>query len=157
MLTRLLVIFMFVVTACAPTLVDDAVTPQDKPERPTKDSFEITATPSPAVDAGLQKKFIQIVSNDLATRLSLDGQSISVVSAEAVTWPNAALGCPLSGKVYAQGTVPGFRIRLKAEDQEYAYHTDQTGQFVLCATPDPDLEDFPEHSDPTPQIGVPID
>jgi hypothetical protein len=146
------VIMIFVVTACTPALVEAPASPQVIPERPTKDSSTITATPSPIVDEGLQKKFIQIVSNDLATRLSLDVQSISVVSAEAITWPNAALGCPLSGKVYAQGTVPGFRIRLKAEDKEYSYHTDQTGQFVLCTTMDPDLEGFPELPAPTGEI-----
>jgi hypothetical protein len=91
----------------------------------------------------LQKKLTQIVRKDLAAQLGTDVEGISVISTEAIIWPNAALGCPLPGKVYAEGTVPGFRIQLEAKNKEYSYHTDRTGQFIQCAKPDPDLQDLP--------------
>src|SRR5581483_10578917 len=49
---------------------------------------------------------------DLATRLAIDPNSITVVSAEAVTWPNGALGCAQPGRAYSQIVRPGYRIVL---------------------------------------------
>jgi hypothetical protein len=56
--------------------------------------------------------------------------------------------------VYPPGRVPGFRVWLNAEGQEYLYHTDYNGQVVLCPELNPDV---PGSTTPTQQIGVPID
>jgi hypothetical protein len=145
MFTRILILVMLVTAAaCAPNPVQNA-TPipptQGIVEEPTVENTE--EAPSPVPEGGLQKKFTAIVSRDLATRLSVDAESISVISVEPIEWPNSALGCPAPGKVYTQGTVPGFRIRLEVEDQEYSYHTDRNGQFLLCPENNVDLPEEP--------------
>lgn len=145
MLIRTITILtIFLVTACT---ANPAMTPapaQDVVRNATEEPLEDTPVPSPAPADGLEKKMTRIVMNDLGARLGTDIDGIKVVSLAALTWPDAALGCPLPGKVYAQGTVPGLRIRLEAAGKEYSYHTDRTGQFVLCGAGNPDLEDLPE-------------
>lgn len=164
MLNRVMIIVMFLLAACTPRPVRNVMpseAPTSAPEEATeiaatpslvveetteatatpsaiveKETSEITATSAPGVEAGLQKKFTQIAVDDLATQLGVNKEEISVTSAESITWPNAALGCPLPDKVYAQGKVTGFRIRLKVNDRVYDYHTDSTGKIVLCLEPE---------------------
>lgn len=72
---------------------------------------------------------------DLAAQQSLAPDTISVVSAEAVSWPDGALGCPQPGMMYPQVITEGFRVILAAGGAEYAYHGDDRGQFFYCANP----------------------
>jgi len=144
MFTRILTFILLVaMAACAPAPIQHATPTPDIVENTEEAPSNITSTPSPVPEGGLQKKFTAIVRQDLATRLSMDVEAISVISLESIEWPNGALGCPAPGKVYTQGTVPGFRIRLEAEDQEYSYHTDRRGQFLLCPEENVDVPDFP--------------
>lgn len=101
------------------------------PENPIQlaSTAEIINMPSTSLPVD---KFIQIAKRDLADRLKIDIGQISSLEAVEFTWPDAALGCPSPGMVYAQGRVPGYRVRLSANEVEYEYHMDQTGQFVLC-------------------------
>jgi len=46
------------------------------------------------------------------------------VSAEAVEWPDASLGNPQPGMVYAQVVTPGYKIILSARGQQYEYHSE---------------------------------
>ena len=127
------------------------------PENPIElgNTPEVTDMPSnpPPVE-----KFVDLSKKDLANRLQLDVEKISLVKTEQVMWPDSALGCPAPGKVYAQGKVPGFQIWFEVEGVEHIYHTDWIGQVVLCSilTPD-DGSQLPDTTGPTPQIGVPID
>jgi hypothetical protein len=106
------------------------------------------------------QKFVDLAVQDLAGRLNVSVDQITVVEATPMTWPDAALGCPSPGKVYAQGRVPGYRITLEVSGVNYVYHTDQTGRIVLCPEVNPDEVDpaSPAKTGPTPtiQIGVPI-
>ena len=72
---------------------------------------------------------------DLAGRLEVDPSAISVVSAEEVTWPDAAVGCPQPGMSYAQVLVNGTRIVLEAAGAEYHYHSGGGGDPFFCADP----------------------
>lgn len=121
--------------------------------------IELNKTPTAEVPSNPPPvdKFINLTKNDLAKRLQIDTDKVELVKSEEVLWPDAALGCPAPGKVYAQGKVPGFQIQLKASESEYIYHTDWTGQFVLCPIANPDVDlPLPGGSGPTPDIGVPI-
>jgi hypothetical protein len=115
----------------------------------TPEATEMPATAPPV------EKFVSISKKDLASRLQIDAGSISLVRTEDVLWPNAALGCPRPGKVYAQGRVPGYRVWLNAEGKEYLYHTDYNGQVILCPELNPDVPG--STTSPTPKIGVPYD
>lgn len=102
------------------------------------------------------EKFINLTKHDLAQSLGIVPEQIEFVAAQPITWPNSALGCPAPGKVYPQGSVPGYRITIKANGQEYIYHTDLNGQFVLCPGND-ENEGLPTGPTVEPNIGVPID
>lgn len=86
-------------------------------------------------EAGLPQQardVVQLAKEDLARRLKLPVSEISVVSVEAVDWPDTSLGCPQPGMAYAQVITPGFRVVLEAAGQSYEYHTDQDSSVVLC-------------------------
>jgi len=89
--------------------------------------------PSQAVPSGVSSAVpadvIARVREDLAKRTGADA---SVVSAQAVEWPDGSLGCPEPGQMYTQAIVPGYRIELESGGKRYAYHASQKGYFKLC-------------------------
>ncbi len=101
------------------------------------------ATP-PAIPAGAQAS-VEGARADLAGRLGMPVDQVQVVQVEEVEWPDASLGCPEPGMMYAQVVTPGYRIILDAEGQEYKYHADRRGQAVYC----------PARELPQPAIQVP--
>jgi hypothetical protein len=141
-------------TLTATATATAAQTPQPQVLPPTKSPPQVVETPT----AGLTEKFVDLTQRDLAERLKLAVDEVTLVEAVAMTWPDAALGCPSPGKVYAQGRVPGFKITLQANAEEFVYHTDHTGQIILCPELRLDAGEggFPTPAGPTPQIGVPI-
>lgn len=74
----------------------------------------------------------QQVNLALADRLGIDMSEITVVIIEAVEWSDSSLGCPAPGYAYAQVITPGYQIVLKSGGEEYNYHTDLNGNFILC-------------------------
>jgi hypothetical protein len=64
----------------------------------------------------------------------IDIDEIEVVSAEAVQWPDASLGCPRPDMMYAQVITPGYQIVLAAGGEEYDFHTGNRaeGPIILC-------------------------
>jgi hypothetical protein len=76
---------------------------------------------------------VERVQQDLAQRLSAPpGATTTLLSAEAVTWPDTSLGCPRPNTGYNQMVTPGFRITLLANGGPYTYHTDLADNYVLC-------------------------
>jgi hypothetical protein len=88
-------------------------------------------TPETRLPSGAQR-VVQIAMEDLARALDLAPGEISVLSVEAVEWPDTSLGCPRPGMMYAQVITPGLRVVLEANNQSYEYHTDQNSSVVLC-------------------------
>ena len=72
---------------------------------------------------GDRQQMVYLAKEDLAKQLGISVESISVESVEQVDWPDASLGCPEPGKVYAQVITPGFRILLQANGKTYEYHS----------------------------------
>lgn len=72
---------------------------------------------------------------DLAARLSIEVDSIEVVSAEAVEWPDSSLGCPREGMAYLQVIIEGTHIQLRVGDALYSYHSGRGGPPFLCENP----------------------
>jgi hypothetical protein len=114
-----------------------------------------TATPTQA------ERIEEAVKHDLAERLKISEEMITMVSGEAVDWGDASLGCPQPGMVYAQVITPGYKIVLQANGQDFAYHTGSES-FVLCEHPSKAQEPTPDRSptkmpQPDPQTAAPID
>lgn len=80
---------------------------------------------------------------DLAQRLGVAADDIEVVSVEEVVWPDASLGCPAPGMVYAQVLTDGMKVVLKAGDETYEYHGRTPDDLFLCGP------EGPERSEPS--------
>ena len=98
--------------------------------------------PTPA-DSNLQN-LIELTRQDLAGRLAVSADEITLVEAIAVEWSDSSLGCPQEGMSYLQVITPGYRIVLQVNNQSYAYHTNRSGHFVYCADPLPPISQHPE-------------
>lgn len=88
-----------------------------------------TPTPEPLQPGATPEESARLI---LAGWLDVSVDSIAFVSSEPVDWPDAGLGCPISGLAYAQVVTPGFRITLETGGREYFVHTDADQQAVVC-------------------------
>lgn len=84
------------------------------------------------MDAALSS-LVEAVLADAARRTGLPLASLKVASATAVTWADGSLGCPAPGMSYTMALVPGYRIKVRAGEQELDFHASRRGQFMLCA------------------------
>jgi hypothetical protein len=91
---------------------------------------------SVAADAGeVPEDLLQGIIEDLTRQESLAVADIEVERAEAVIWPDGALGCPRPDEMYTHAEVPGYWIALHAEGQRYDYRAAAAGHFRRCDTP----------------------
>ena len=75
---------------------------------------------------------------DLAERLDVGPDEIAVQSVEATEFPDASLGVPEQGKVYAQVIMPGYVIRLVVNSTVYEYHgSGERAVFAPTSSPTP--------------------
>jgi hypothetical protein len=65
------------------------------------------------------------------------------VEAASVTWPNASLGCPQKGMVYADVLTPGYLIIVSVRDKTYEYHASTGTELIHCVNPTPPLSSTP--------------
>jgi hypothetical protein len=96
---------------------------------------QVTVVPVPTEvgDTGeVPQAVVQGMIADLAGRLSIDPGVIAVRTAETVTWPDGAMGCPQPGMVYQQVLIEGYRVVLAVGDAVYPYHGAVDGAFMLC-------------------------
>lgn len=90
-------------------------------------------TPSviPPEEPGLQE-LITNVKADLAGRLSLPMQEISLIEFTAVEWSDSSLDCPEPEMSYLQVITPGYRMILQVNGNSYEYHSNRDSYFVYC-------------------------
>ncbi len=67
-----------------------------------------------------------------ASEQGVSAGDVKVISAQAVNWPNGALGCPKPGRMYTQAIVPGYRIELEAGGKRFTYHAATRGGYKRC-------------------------
>jgi hypothetical protein len=116
-----------VVAACAPTAA--ATEEPSYPGEPSYPDEQPTSTHIPVDLTPAQRAAL----NALMEQLSLQADKIKLVSTEAVTWPNGCLGIVRMGVMCTQNEVPGFKIILEANGQQYEFHTNQDGSIVMLA------------------------
>jgi hypothetical protein len=86
------------------------------------------------IDAGLAP-FVAIAVDDLAARLDVPPDSIDVLTAVLVVWPNGALGCPEPGRSYTQVMTDGSVIELGVDGLVYRYHSGGSTTPFPCDRP----------------------
>lgn len=72
--------------------------------------------------------------DELAAELGVAGSDITITAMESVEWPDASLGCPEEGMMYAAVLTSGYKIMLDADGQQYEYHssTREDSNVVKC-------------------------
>lgn len=75
---------------------------------------------------------------DLASRLGVSPEEITVVRVRQVDWPDASLGCPEEGMAYAQVVTPGFQVLLQVDGRAFDYHAGTEGEVFLCPSKEKD-------------------
>ncbi|MBP6962780.1 MAG: hypothetical protein KBC96_00065 [Armatimonadetes bacterium] len=83
--------------------------------------FVITVAAQPLFAAEAEPPIVGKCKADLAKRLELKAQDINAIETTPITWPDASLGIPEPGKMYAQVLTPGYRIILEARGVHYLY------------------------------------
>lgn len=117
------------VTGDASTTTSSAA-PTTQPD-PTTTTTEGEVTP-PTIDP------TEAAIADLAGRLTVSTDQITLVETRAVTWPDGALGCPEEGGVYTQATVEGTQIVLQVDNRVFDYHAGDDGAPFLCPSDEKD-------------------
>ncbi len=70
---------------------------------------------------------------DLAKKLYVEAEQITITDIKQETWPDMSLGCPAAGEKYKAGPVEGLRIKMTCRDREYEYRSPlDGGDFVSC-------------------------
>ncbi len=88
---------------------------------------------NPSGNIALPASVIEPVVADVAKLAGVPADQVTVISAEALTFPDGSLGCPQPGMVYTQALVDGYKIIAEAGGKTYDYRG--TGStFRLCAT-----------------------
>jgi hypothetical protein len=109
------------------------------PVTPTPASVEVEGTfgtpvPLDPTDSAVAEMVTQAKA-DLAQRLSVSPEEITLVDVEAVVWRDGSLGCPQPGMMYIQVLKEGARIRLSVGDEVFHYHSDGSQPPFLCEKP----------------------
>ena len=80
------------------------------------------------------------VRRDLAQRLNVKPEAITVIAVSSETWPDQCLGLARPFERCKGGEVSGWRIQVSSAQQQWMYHTDRTGSQLgiepLTGTPD---------------------
>ena len=87
--------------------------------------------PSTSAVAGL--KLAEQARADLAKKLGVEKDAVTINFFRPAEWPDASLGCPAEGQVYAQQLTKGFTIELASAGKNYEYHSDMN-HVVPCGS-----------------------
>lgn len=88
----------------------------------------------PPFEAGIEM-LVREARMDLAQRLSIAPDTITVVEVRSVIWSDGSLGCPKPGMAYPQVQVEGIWIRLQAAGRHFNYHSGGSQRPFLCQKP----------------------
>jgi len=106
---------------------------QQSPESSlVEDTQAVTQEKYPPVEMMNLNEQISFSRKDLADRLGIELDSITLTAARQVTWRSGALGCPKPGMNYTQALVPGVLILLNVDDEAYGYHAKNDGKPFYC-------------------------
>jgi hypothetical protein len=99
----------------------------------TQRDMDAALAACPPVGAEWGDVLVESAVTDLAQRLNISREAITVRSVVATDFPDASLGAPQPGEVYAQVITPGHIIDLVAAGQTYRYHA---GDGRIVAVPE---------------------
>jgi hypothetical protein len=128
--------------ACSP-----ATTPTVQPQPTTAPIIAPTAEPTasgpntglqtrPQADAWANAPQAALMARGaLVQQLGVDPDTIMLVSADQIDWPDACLGIQTPGLMCAQVITPGYKVVLGANGNQYEFHTNADGSNVKQVNP----------------------
>ena len=135
-------VFVLILVGCsaAPTPDPEPAPRETEQSAPEEGMIVINATPTEGVVfptdeapiSDVPQVLIVKAKEDLARYLGMDMSEITLISANAVDWPDSSLGCPEPDTMYAQVITPGYRILLAVDGLTYSYHGDKSTQLFWC-------------------------
>ena len=117
------VLLILSVVGCAPTEAAATEEPSDIDEPPTSIPASEELTP-------VQRAVIGALSDGL----DISEENVTLVSTEAVDWPDGCLGIQEEGLMCTQVITPGFQIILEANGRDVEYRTNEDGTQIRPAT-----------------------
>ena len=128
---------LLVITAAACTGGAAATPAASSGAEPSREVPSVNPTTTPGGE-GVPPAIIAGAVNDAAARAGVDPAAVTVVSAEAVTWPNGAAGCPKPDFMYTDVLTPGYRVVVEAGGTTYDYRGSQkSGAVSWCENAGP--------------------
>jgi hypothetical protein len=110
------------------------------PSAPTRvQTAPAQAAAAQPVDTEVPAELLDRMRAELAKEQGVSAADVKVISAQAVSWPNGALGCPKPGVMYTQAIVPGYRVELEASGRRFTYHASTRGALKRCDSRVPGL------------------
>ena len=79
----------------------------------------------------IAEEFVALAKAQLVNELP-PSVAIDVGEVRAYTWLDSSLGCPFPNQRYSEGESEGYRIVLRANEQEYLFHT-AFDRMIRCA------------------------
>lgn len=90
----------------------------------------MSPTVNPSSNPVLDRLVAQAKS-DLAARLKISPDAVTLKEAESMEWSDGSLGCGKPGMYYIQVITPGYLIIMQANGKDYEYHTSMS-LAVFC-------------------------
>ncbi len=99
----------------------------------------VTVSPTPQPSTPVEDAALTRLRALVAAQLQLAAEELTLIAVEDVVWPDASLGCPQPGQMYAQVLTPGRRVVFAdAAGRQYTVHTpEKPDLFILCPPTQP--------------------
>lgn len=81
--------------------------------------------------AGEASQAVLDATADAVARTGIEAAAWQVVQVSTRVWPDASLGCPQPGALYAQILTPGYLIELRTGTRVLEYHAAR-GRTLYC-------------------------
>ncbi len=91
----------------------------------------VPGTPVPSTPAIDSDAAVKAAKNSLADQLRINVDSVQLLFAQSIQWPDSCLGVTQSGIMCAMHVVDGYLIQLSANDQTYELHTNLDGSQIV--------------------------
>lgn len=115
---------------------DRSRSPLVQPTSPGQSTSPISMPPTPQFPSAMEDAAITALRALIAEQLQIASTELTLVSAEQVIWPDASLGCPQPGQMYAQVLTSGWRaVFADAAGREYDVHTPENPKLFVICTP----------------------
>ncbi len=102
---------------------------------PSRSIIRVSPLPASVNPSAIPATLLDAVLADAAGRTGVDRGALTLVRAQAATWPSSALGCAQPGHDYTDALVQGYWIVVDADGRQLDYRATERGAFKLCENP----------------------